>query len=108
MAGNSFGKIFRITTFGESHGKDIGVVIDGCPAGILINKNDIQRDLDRRRPGKTFAGMQNPAVTSRSEKDTVEIVSGVFNGISEGTPIALFIRNTSQHSSDYDALKDSF
>ena len=87
MAGNTFGTIFRITTFGESHGSAIGVVIDGCPAGIHIDADDIQRALDRRKPGATD-GKQNPAVTSRNESDKAEILSGVFEGVSEGTPIA--------------------
>jgi len=105
MSGNTFGTIFRVTTFGESHGVGLGCVIDGCPAGVPINQAEIQAALERRRPGKKEG---NPAVTSRSEADQVEILSGVFEGYSTGTPIALVIRNTSQHSSDYNNLKDNF
>lgn len=107
MAGNTFGTIFRITTFGESHGSAIGVVIDGCPAGIRIDINDIQRALDRRKPGAADR-KQNPAVTSRSESDKAEILSGVFEGVSEGTPIAIEIRNNSQKSEDYSDLAHMF
>ncbi|UTD02008.1 chorismate synthase [Treponema socranskii subsp. buccale] len=107
MAGNTFGTIFRITTFGESHGSAIGVVIDGCPAGIRIDINDIQRALDRRKPGAAD-GKQNPAVTSRNESDKAEILSGVFEGVSEGTPIAIEIRNNSQKSEDYSDLAHMF
>lgn len=107
MAGNTFGTIFRITTFGESHGSAIGVVIDGCPAGIRIDINDIQRALDRRKPGAAD-GKQNPAVTSRNESDKAEILSGVFEGVSEGTPIAIAIRNNSQKSEDYSDLAHMF
>ena len=107
MAGNTFGTIFRITTFGESHGSAIGVVIDGCPAGIRIDINDIQRALDRRKPGAAD-GKQNPAVTSRSESDKAEILSGVFEGVSEGTPIAIVIQNRCQKSEDYSDLAHMF
>ena len=96
---NSFGEIFRITTFGESHGAAIGVVIDGVPAGLEVDASAIQRDLDRRRPG------QSAVSTPRAESDLVEILSGVFEGITTGTPIAMLIRNTNQHSSDYDRIK---
>ena len=109
MAGSTFGKQFTVTTFGESHGEGIGCIIDGCPAGITITKEIIQNALDKRRPGAPSPdGSANSAVTKRVEPDSVEILSGVFNDKSEGTPIALFIRNTSQHSSDYNNLKDVF
>ena len=85
VAGNSFGKLFRITTFGESHGKGIGVIIDGCPAGIQIDEAFIQAELDRRKPG------QSNIVTQRKESDTAQILSGVFEGYSTGTPIGIVI-----------------
>ena len=87
---NSFGKIFRISTFGESHGKAIGVVIDGCPSGIEINENDIQLELDRRKPG------QSKITTQRKENDSVEVLSGVFNGKTTGSPISLYISSKSE------------
>lgn len=102
MAGNSFGEIFRITTFGESHGAALGVIIDGCPAGLNIDINFIQSELDRRKPG------QSNIVTQRKEADEFEILSGVFEGVTEGTPIALLIRNEDQKSKDYEHIKDSF
>ncbi len=102
MAGNSFGKLFRITTFGESHGLGIGVIIDGCPAGIEIDLEFIQHELDRRKPG------QSKIVTQRKEDEQFAIQSGVFNGISTGTPISIFIPNMDQKSKDYDHIKDSF
>lgn len=109
MSGNTIGTIFRVTTFGESHGEGLGVIIDGCPAGIKIDIDAIQKDLDRRRPGaKNPDGKQNAAVTARSESDKAEILSGVYNGFSEGTPIAIFIKNTSQHSKDYGNLAKTF
>ena len=92
---NSFGKIFKFTTFGESHGKAIGVVVDGVPAGIKIDENFIQSEMDRRKPGK------NRFATARSEDDKVEILSGVFEGISTGTPISMVIFNKNQKSRDY-------
>lgn len=95
MAGSSFGTIFRITTWGESHGKALGVVIDGCPAGLELSENDIQKYLDRRKPGTSTL------TTQRKESDEVEILSGVFEGKTTGTPISLLVRNTSQRSSDY-------
>ncbi len=97
MAGNSFGRLFRISTWGESHGPAIGVAIDGCPPGIPLQVQDIQRDLERRRPGK---GLGSP----RRELDQVEILSGVFEGRTTGTPISLMIMNKDQRSRDYDAL----
>lgn len=95
MAGSSFGNLFRITTWGESHGKALGVVIDGCPAGLSLNEQDIQIFLDRRKPGQTTIS------TPRKEADQVEILSGIFDGKTTGTPISLLVPNTSQKSSDY-------
>ncbi len=103
MSGNSFGVIFRVTTFGESHGPALGVVIDGCPPGISLDESVIQAELDRRRPGNHGA-----AVTPRKEADTGEILSGVFRGKTTGTPIAVLIRNTSQHSKDYDTIENLY
>ena len=108
MAGNTFGSIFRITTFGESHGTGLGVVIDGCPAGIPIKLEKIQEALDKRRPGAAVNGIKTAAVTQRNEPDKAEILSGVFEEKSEGTPIAIEIRNTSQHSKDYGNLVNTF
>ncbi|MFT4644606.1 MAG: chorismate synthase [Planctomycetota bacterium] len=102
MSGNSFGNIFKISTFGESHGPAIGVVIDGCPAGLAISTSDIQIELDRRKPG------QSKITTQRKEADIVEILSGVFEGKTLGTPIALLIRNKDQKSKDYSHIKDAF
>ncbi|GMO48125.1 MAG: chorismate synthase [Treponemataceae bacterium] len=104
MPGNTFGSIFRITTFGESHGSAVGVTIDGCPAGVELDERVIQAELDRRRPGAN-AGV---AGTARNEKDEAKILSGVFGGRTTGTPIAIIIENTAQKSADYDNLKDSF
>lgn len=108
MAGSSFGKLFRVTTFGESHGVALGCVVDGCPAGVPVSLEHIQTALNRRRPGAIISGKQNLATTSRNESDTVEILSGIFEGFSTGTPIALLIRNTSQHSRDYENIKELF
>lgn len=108
MGGSSFGKNFRVTTFGESHGEGLGCVIDGCPSGLVISKDIIQAALNRRRPGVSIDGQNNAAVTSRKENDEVEILSGIFEGKTTGTPIALLVRNTSQHSNDYNNLKDTF
>ena len=102
MAGNSFGSIFKITTFGESHGKAIGVILDGCPAGLQIDLDFIQKEMDRRRPG------QSKIVTQRNEKDQVEIYSGVFEGKSTGAPICMIIYNKDQRSKDYEHLKEVF
>lgn len=99
MAGNTFGQLFRLTTWGESHGPAIGGVIDGCPPGISLNENDIQPALDRRRPG------QSRVTTARQEDDHIEILSGVFEGKTTGTPIALFIENKDARSQDYAHLK---
>ena len=97
--GNSFGNIFRLTTFGESHGPALGGVIDGMPAGLEINLESVQYELDRRRPG------QSSIVTPRKESDTVEFLSGIFEGKTTGTPIGFIIRNSDQHSSDYSEMK---
>lgn len=102
MAGNQFGKIFSVTTFGESHGEAIGGVLDGCPAGIEIDFEAIQRDLDRRKPG------QSAIVTQRKEPDEVKFYSGIFEGKSTGTPIGFAIHNTNQKSHDYSHIKDSY
>lgn len=102
MAGNIFGTLFRITTWGESHGPGIGVVIDGCPAGLKIDIDFIQQELDRRRPG------QSSLTTSRKEKDQVVLQSGVLNGMTTGTPISLFIPNEDQKSKDYSHLKETY
>jgi len=102
MSGNTFGKIFRVTTFGESHGKALGCVIDGCPPNIKIDESDIQKDLDRRKPG------QSKYTTQRKEDDKVEILSGVFKGVTTGTPIALLIFNKDQKSKDYSEIKSKF
>lgn len=108
MAGNTIGTIFKVTTFGESHGAGLGCIVDGVPAGLLIDTDKIQAALDRRKPGQSFAGQNNAAVTSRKEDDKAEILSGVFEGKTEGTPIALIIRNTSQKSKDYGNLATTF
>ncbi|MCS5708921.1 chorismate synthase [Candidatus Berkiella cookevillensis] len=102
MAGNTFGKIFSISSFGESHGAAIGCIVDGCPAGLPLDETDIQPELNRRRPG------QSRYTTQRREQDQVEILSGVFQGKTLGTPIALMIKNHDQRASDYDNLKDVF
>ena len=102
MPGNSFGKIFKLTTFGESHGLAIGGIIDGCPAGLEIDVEKIQEDLDRRRPG------QSAIVTQRMEPDTVEFQSGIFEGRSTGTPIGFIIKNANQKSKDYSHIKDTY
>lgn len=102
MAGNSFGKIFKITTFGESHGKAIGVILDGCPAGLEVNEDFIQQELDRRKPG------QSSIVTQRKESDTVQILSGIFEGKSTGTPISMVIYNADARSKDYSHIADKF
>ena len=106
--GNTFGKNFCVTTFGESHGVALGCVIDGCPAGIELTKEMIQKALDRRRPGASVTGEASASVTARKEADQVEILSGVFEGKTTGTPIALEVRNTSQHSGDYGNLDLTF
>jgi len=102
MSGNTFGKLFRVTSFGESHGPAIGCVVDGCPPGLELAESDIQADLDRRKPGTSRH------VTQRREPDTVEILSGVFEGKTTGTPIALLIRNQDQRSKDYSEISELF
>ena len=87
MSGSTYGKLFRITTWGESHGPGVGAVIDGCPAGLPLNETDIQKFLDRRKPG------QSKYTTKRNESDTVEILSGIFEGMTTGTPISVLVRN---------------
>ena len=102
MAGSQFGKIFRISTFGESHGKALGVVVDGCPAGLSLLEEDVQEMLERRRPGK------NLKMTQRKEGDKVEILSGVFEGKTTGTPIAMLVWNEDQRSKDYGEIAHAF
>ncbi len=102
MAGNTFGTRFRVTTFGESHGTAIGCIVDGCPAGLGFDLDFIQHELDRRRPG------QSSIVTQRKESDTVQVLSGVFEGRTTGTPIALVIPNEDQRSKDYDHLAEAY
>ncbi|WBL27331.1 chorismate synthase [Zunongwangia sp. HGR-M22] len=102
MAGNSFGKLFKLTTFGESHGPAIGGVIDGCPAGLQLDFEAIQEELNRRKPG------QSAIVTQRKEPDTVEFYSGIFEGQTTGTPIGFVIHNSNQKSKDYSHIKDAY
>ena len=102
MPGNSFGTLFRITTFGESHGPALGVVIDGCPAGLQLDLEAVKADLARRRPG------QSKVVTQRQESDTFEVLSGVFEDRTTGTPLTFLVRNEDQRSKDYSAIKDLF
>ena len=102
MAGNTFGRTFTVTTFGESHGPALGAVVDGCPPGLPLNEADLQHDLDRRRPG------QSKYTTQRQEADEVRILSGVFEGVTTGTPIGLVIENTDQRSRDYTNIADVF
>lgn len=102
MSGNTLGTLFRVTNFGESHGPAIGAVVDGCPPGLEVSEADIQHELDRRRPGTSRH------VTQRREPDRVEILSGVYQGRTTGTPIALLIRNTDARSKDYSNIEDTF
>ena len=102
MPGNSFGEIFRLTTFGESHGASVGGIIDGCPAGLRLTTEDLQRALDLRKPGNKLVS------TSRKESDRVQILSGIFQNMTMGTPISFAVYNENQRSSDYEALKDVF
>lgn len=102
MAGNSFGQLFRLTTFGESHGVALGGIIDGCPPGLSLSEADIQCELERRRPG------QSSFTSQRQESDTVKILSGVFNGVTTGTPIALLIENEDSKPKDYEAISTQF
>ncbi|MCK0746409.1 chorismate synthase [Chromohalobacter nigrandesensis] len=102
MSGNTFGKLFTVTTFGESHGEALGAIVDGCPPGLELDVSDLQHDLDRRRPGTSRH------TTQRREPDQVRILSGVFEGVTTGTPIGLLIENTDQRSNDYSKIKDQF
>ena len=102
MSGNSFGTLFVVTSFGESHGPAIGCIVDGCPPGIPIDEAEIQQFLDKRRPG------QSRHTTQRNEPDQVQILSGVFEGKTTGTPIGLLIQNKDQRSKDYGDIKDKF
>ncbi|MFK5914864.1 MAG: chorismate synthase [Woeseiaceae bacterium] len=102
MSGNTLGKLFTVTSFGESHGAAIGCIVDGCPPGLELSEADLQGDLDRRRPGKTRH------TTQRREMDEVQILSGVFEGVTTGSPIALIIQNTDQRSKDYSDIMDRF
>ena len=102
MAGNSVGQLFRVTTFGESHGPALGCIVDGCPPGLQLNPDDIQRDLDRRRPG------QSKHTSQRRESDRAEILSGVFDGVTTGAPIGLVIRNEDQRTRDYERIREQF
>lgn len=99
---NTFGTLYRVTTFGESHGAAIGGVIDGMPAGVKLDLESIQHQLDRRRPG------QSAITTARSESDRVELLSGVMDGVTTGTPIGFIVRNSDQHSRDYDNMRHVF
>ena len=102
MSGNTYGKIFTVSTFGESHGTAMGCIIDGCPPNIAISETDIQHDLDRRRPG------QSDVTTQRKEDDKVKILSGVFEGKTTGTPISIIIYNEDKKSRDYESIKNKF
>ena len=102
MAGNTIGKLFTVTSFGESHGPALGCIVDGCPPGLALAASDLQRDLDRRKPGTSRF------TTQRREADEVQILSGVFEGVTTGTPIGLLIENTDQRSKDYSNIKDTF
>ena len=102
MAGNSFGDLFRITTFGESHGPALGAIVDGCPPGLALSEEDLQGELDRRKPGTSRY------TTQRREPDAVKILSGVFEGKTTGTPIGLLIENTDQRSKDYSEIARTF
>lgn len=102
MSGSIFGKLFQVSTWGESHGKALGVVIDGCPAGIDLNERDIQNDMDRRKPGV------NPYSTKRAESDDINILSGVFEGKTIGTPISILVYNKDQHSNDYSEIAEIY
>ncbi len=102
MAGNSFGNLFKLSTFGESHGEAIGGVIDGCPPGIKLDLELIQFEMERRKPG------QSKIVTQRKEPDSVKFLSGIFEGVTTGTPIGFIIENTNQKSKDYSHIKDVY
>ena len=102
MSGNTTGRLFTVTTFGESHGPAMGCVIDGCPPGLSLTEKDLQRDLDRRRPGKSRH------VSPRRESDQAQILSGVFEGVTTGTPIGLLVANEDARPRDYEAIRDRF
>ena len=102
MSGNTFGKLFTVTTFGESHGEALGCIIDGCPPGLTLSAGDLQPDLNRRKPG------QSRYTTQRREDDEVEILSGVFDGVTTGTPIGMVVKNQDQKSKDYSKIKDLY
>ena len=102
MAGNTFGRMFTVTSFGESHGAALGCIVDGCPPGLALVEADLQKDVDRRRPGTS------QYTTQRRESDTVRILSGVFEGKTTGTPIGLLVENEDQRSRDYEKIKDRF
>ena len=102
MSGNTFGKLFTVTTFGESHGPALGAIVDGCPPGLALDVADLQRDLDRRKPG------QSRYTTQRREADEIKILSGVFEGQTTGTSIGLLIENTDQRSKDYSKIQHQF
>ena len=102
MAGNSWGTLFKITTFGESHGGAVGVVIDGCPAGLVLDLDKIRMEMLRRKPG------QSRLTTQRKEEDTFQILSGVFEGTTTGTPLCIFIQNENQQPKDYDHIANVF
>src|SRR6056297_2691180 len=102
MSGNTFGQLFRVTTFGESHGPALGAIVDGCPPGLALSEADLQGELDRRKPGTSRY------TTQRREPDQVRILSGVFEGRTTGAPIGLLIENTDQRSKDYTDIRDTF
>ena len=102
MSGNSYGKLFTVTSFGESHGKALGCIVDGCPPGLELTEADLQHELDRRKPGKSRH------TTQRRETDEVEILSGIFEGRTTGTPIGLLVHNIDQRSKDYSKIMDRF
>ena len=102
MAGNSFGNAFKLTTFGESHGEALGGIIDGCPAGLILDFEAIEAEMQRRKPG------QSAIVTQRKEPDSVKFLSGIFEGKTTGTPIGFIIENTNQKSNDYSHIKDVY
>ena len=102
MAGNTYGELFKITTFGESHGGAVGVVVDGCPPGLALSEADVQEQLDRRKPG------QSDITTPRKEEDTIHILSGVFEGYTTGTPIMMLAYNKDARSEDYNELHKAF
>src|SRR5687768_7998748 len=102
MPGSTFGTLFRLSTFGESHGPAVGCVVDGCPPGLPLSVEEVQADLDRRRPG------QSRITTQRQEGDEVEVLSGLFEGVTQGTPIAMLVRNADARSKDYSELRELY